>query len=124
MAITIPNARNAQLMTTASIRPFRREPAATPPPQPDDPTVSNITATTADVNWTEPLDDGGSPITAILVQWGPVGGPYTDEFDADLASPHPLTGLTASTNYEVRVRADNAEGTGTFSNFVPFTTTA
>lgn len=124
MAITVPNARNAQLMATTSIRPFRRAPAATPPPQPSPPVVTNITATTADVTWVEPLADGGSPITAILIQWRPVGGLFTNVFDADLASPHPLTGLTAATNYEVRIRADNAEGTGTVSALTPFTTSA
>lgn len=92
----------------------------TAPPKPTMVTFTNITSTSADVNWAQPLDDGGSPITQITLQWGPVGGPYTDVIDP--IHPYPLTGLTASTNYEARIRATNKIGVGEFSDFNQFTT--
>ncbi len=84
-------------------------------PDPTMLTASNITATTANLGWTNPsastwdIEYGTTPFT-------PTGTPT---IAGTTTNPHNLTGLTASTSYEFYVRAD-CGGSGT-SNWVgPF----
>lgn len=58
-------------------------------------------------------DDGGSPITDYDIRWQPSGGSWTEV--SSITSPYDLTGLTASTTYEVQARAVNAVGDGAWS---------
>ena len=71
------------------------------------------------VSWTAPIDDGGSTITAYVLEKAP--GPNYDTWTpattsgACTASPCTVTGLSNGTRYQVRVRAVNANGTGATS---------
>ena len=77
--------------------------------------------TTADLSWTAPSDNGGETISSYEVS-SDDGGTWTDTGDADLT--YQITGLTAETEYDFKVRAVNAEGSGTASSTVTETTTA
>ena len=95
----------------------------TPPcPDPSSLTVGNITATSADLGWTE---EGSATIWDI--EYGPSGfsqGAGTT-VTGITTNPYNLTGLTANTAYDFYVRADCAAGGGIgLSNWVgPFTFT-
>ncbi len=85
-----------------------------PPAAPAAPTVT-AAAESLSVNWTAP-DNNGPAITSYDVQFRTGVAAFT------VASPGPgaatsltITGLTASTLYEVQVRAVNAEGNGAYS---------
>ncbi len=85
-----------------------------PPSAPAAPTVT-AEVESLTVTWTAP-DNNGPAITGYNVEYRTGGGAFT------LASPGPgtatsltITGLTASTLYEVQVRATNAEGDGPYS---------
>lgn len=71
------------------------------------------------VSWTAPADNG-SPITNYVAQWRKEtqnndGTFATVTLDAE-TTVTTITGLVSSTPYEVRVRADSAEGNGTWSS--------
>ena len=87
------------------------------------PTALTVTVgeTTADLSWTAPSDDGGTPITSYEVS-SDDGSTWADTGDADLS--YEITGLTADTDYDFKVRAVNAEGSGTASSTVSDTTDA
>ena len=90
---------------------------------PNAPTGFSVTVgeTTADLSWTAPSDNGGESITSYEVS-SDDGGTWTDTGDADLT--YQITGLTAETEYDFKVRAVNAEGSGAASSTVTETTTA
>ncbi len=76
------------------------------------------------VHWTAPADDGGSPITGYELQYREVAGPagnWIPEADdpaiivESTATSHTITGMTNSTEYEVRARAVNVMGKGEWS---------
>jgi len=73
--------------------------------------VTNVTVTQGagmlTVSWTEPDDDGGSPITGYAVTLTPGG--KTCKVDADTTSCD-ITGLTVGTSYIARVVAINGVG--------------
>ena len=70
-----------------------------------------VTATagngSADVSWTAPLSDGGSPITGYTVVASPGGASVTTT-----GTRATVPGLTNGTAYSFRVTATNAAGTG------------
>ncbi len=84
------------------------------PSAPAAPTVTPEVESLA-VTWTAP-DNNGPAITSYDVRYR-VGstGAYTDAADPGTATSLTITGLTASTLYEVQVRAVNAEGDGPYS---------
>ena len=90
---------------------------------PNAPTGLSVTVgeTTADLSWTAPSDDGGESISSYEVS-SDDGSTWTDTGDADLS--YEITGLTAETEYDFKVRAVNSEGSGTASSTVTDTTTA
>ncbi len=93
--------------------------AADPPPAPDAPTVEAAATdghTALSVSWQEPATTGGSSITAYDVEYGKQG---SEDWSSENVT---ITGMTASitsvlpdTLYEVRVRAENADGWGEWS---------
>ena len=93
--------------------------AADPPPAPDAPTVEAAATdghTALSVSWQEPATTGGSSITAYDVEYGKQG---SEDWSSENVT---ITGMTASitsvlpdTLYEVRVRAENADGWGAWS---------
>ena len=90
---------------------------------PNAPTSLSLTVgeTTANLSWTAPTDDGGDTITSYEVS-SDDGTTWTDTGDADLT--YQITGLTADTEYDFKVRAVNGEGSGTASATVTETTNA
>ena len=68
-------------------------------------------------------DNGGSPITEYDLQYRPTsGGAWTTL--QNVTSPVAITGLSASTEYEVQTRAQNAVGNGAWSSSSTETTAA
>lgn len=111
--------------------------AATPAPAsaapaiaPDAPTAVTLSAGTPggsiDVSWTAPADDGGSAITDYLVEYSLTGsGGWTTFSRApSTATATTILGLTASTNYYVRVSAVNAIGAGPSASGTPSPTSS
>ena len=100
-----------------------RAPAA--PDAPGEPTLS-ATGRAIDVSWDAPADNGRE-ITGYTVEWTLA----TDtNFDSSLGSAtgtgtsHTITGLDTSTQYAVRVQAENSVGSGSWSPTATATTTA
>ena len=83
---------------------------------PDAPSVPTLTAgeTWIEASWTAP-DDNGSAITGYDVHYRETGGNWTDASHTGTSTTKRITGLTADTAYQVRVRASNAEGAGDWS---------
>lgn len=79
--------------------------------------VTSITLATGDgtidADWTAPVENGGSAITDYLIEVRPAGGSWETFVDAVSSTPSAvITGLTAGTEYQVRVSAINLIGTG------------
>ena len=90
-----------------------------PPVTPATPTVTAVTgsATSLSVSWAAPANDGRPAIDSYDVQYR-VGssGPWTDVPQDVTGTTATITGLTAATDYQVRVRAVNAEGDSGWSD--------
>src|SRR5690606_18281052 len=71
-------------------------------PDPTALTATNITATTADLGWTE-----NGTATTWDIEWGAAGftPTRTPNIVGTTTNPHNLTGLTAQTTYEFYVRS-------------------
>ena len=104
--------------TKSSLSTFTTD--ATPPNAPTSLSVT-VGETTADLSWTAPSDTGGETITSYEVS-SDDGATWTDTGDADVS--YQITGLTANTEYDFKVRAVNSEGSGTASSTVTETTDA
>ena len=94
------------------------------PGKPAAPTLTTAEVTRLTVSWTEP-DNAGPPITGYDVRYreGTSGG-WSDHAHTGTATSATITGLTASTGYEVQVRATNDEGAGAWSDSLTASTTA
>ena len=83
---------------------------------PGAPTVSSaeLAQTTLTVTWTEPSDDGDSPITGYIVNWRTFGttqfSPSRQRTTGSGATSVIITGLAAGTHYVVQVCAVNKNG--------------
>jgi uncharacterized repeat protein (TIGR02543 family) len=88
--------------------------AVTPAGTPDSPT--GVTGTglggTADISWTLPTSDGGSPITDYVVEYSVAGSDTWTTFadGVSTATSATITGLTAGNAYEFRVSTKNLIG--------------
>lgn len=89
----------------------------TVPVRPDNVRVVR-TATSLQILWDQPPDDGGSPITSYQLQWGLFGGGLADvpSMSASTRS-YTLTHLSPSTTYTAQIRAINAHGAGEWLGF-------
>ena len=81
---------------------------------PSAPTIVSVEAnssTSISVQWNASKRDGGSPITGYMVEYSPTSNPSfeTQVVARDVFSVI-LDGLTPSTEYDVRVRGENAVG--------------
>ena len=103
----------AEQTITVTVTDVAEAPAA-----PAAPTFGTATASSLEVNWAAPAN-AGPAITDYDVRWRVKGSGATwteadDTTDStDLTAT--ITGLAASTEYEVQVRAQNDEGTGAWS---------
>lgn len=88
---------------------FLDEPGAPGQPEPTDWDKDHV-----DLKWTPPINDGGSPITAYVIEKREKGSPKWIKAaevpgnKCDGTVPH----LDENTEYEFRVRAVNAAGPG------------
>ena len=73
--------------------------------------VEATSSTSISVYWESSENDGGSPITRYVVEYSPTSNPSfeTQVIPRDIFSSS-LDGLTPSTEYDVRVRGENAVG--------------
>ena len=83
---------------------------------PSAPTIVYVEATSStsvSVYWESSENDGGSPITGYMVEYSPTSNPSfeTQVVARDIFSTS-LDGLTPSTEYDVRVKGENAVGRG------------
>ena len=81
---------------------------------PSAPTIVYVEATSStsiSVYWESSENDGGSPITGYMVEYSPTSNPSfeTQVVARDIFSTS-LDGLTPSTEYDVRVKGENAVG--------------
>ena len=83
---------------------------------PDAPSAPTLTAgeTWLEASWTAPADNGAA-ITGYDVHYRETGGNWTDAGHTGTGTTKRITGLTADTAYQVRVRASNTEGAGDWS---------
>ena len=93
--------------------------------KPAAPTVTAKPATTDSLNvrWTEPGLNGGPDITGYEVEYREGGGNWTDAYDGSALSTI-ISGLSANTEYEVQVRANNGETPSDWSDSTEATTNA
>ena len=86
------------------------------PGAPATPSVSTASATSLNVSWTAP-SNAGPAITSYDLQYR-IGdsGDFTAGPQDVAGTSAPIAGLAENTEYEVQVRATNAEGTGDWSD--------
>jgi hypothetical protein len=84
---------------------------------PDAPTIGTVLAgvASADVTWTPPASDGGSPITVYLIGVYVGFNSVMSVFAPPGGNDKVVTGLTNGTTYRFRVRAFNADGVSAYS---------
>ncbi len=98
------------------------------PGRPDAPTglsAAASTASTIDLTWTAPADDGGAAVSSYILERSTGGGTY-DEVTRPAAgtTSYEDTGLTPNTAYNYRILAVNEHGTGPWSTILSLTTPA
>lgn len=96
--------------------------APTLPALPANVAITNLAVTTLTIDW-----DGVTGATQYQVQLGPTGGPYVDVTGSPIIAPTTLvnvTGLTESTEYCTRLRAQNASGDSGWTTEVCATTSS
>ncbi len=104
---------NAVITVTITINDVAEPPAA-----PDAPDLfqGSDRYRTLDVSWTAPDMTGKPAITDYDVEYRLSGGTWTDLSFDGTGTSDTITGLTPGVEYEARVRASNAEGTGLWSD--------
>ena len=92
------------------------------PSTPSAPVLSSSTSSSLSVTWSAPLNTG-PVITDYDVQYRQgTTGSFSNQSHTGTSRSTTITGLTASTAYQVRVRASNAEGTSGWSQTSSFST--
>ena len=91
----------------------RTDPSAEEPDAPAAPTLTAGT-TWLDASWTAPADNGAA-ITDYDVHYRQTGGNWQDANHDGTGTTKRIESLTPDTEYDVRVRASNAEGAGDWS---------
>ena len=90
---------------------------AEPPPAPDAPSLTAVSPSSLIAAWTAPqVPDGAPPVTGYDLEYRAAGSDtWTDAGHAGAGTAATLTGLSADTAYEARVRARNDEGVSPWS---------
>ena len=83
-----------------------------PPAAPGTPTLTATAGSTTslDVSWTEPANEGKPPITSYDLRYRIDSESWTDGPQDETGTTAAISALTAATEYQVQVRASNAEG--------------
>ena len=84
------------------------------PGRPDAPTVTALSASSLSVSWSAPANLGPA-ISDYDVRYKASDGTFRDWPHTGISLNATITGLDASTNYEVQVRAYNSDGIGHWS---------
>lgn len=84
------------------------------PSAPPAPSVSKIGPFSAQVSFSAPSNNGGTPITGYEIYYGS-GIPGDSNIISVSSSPATISGLTPGRSYNVQVRALNEWGSGNFS---------
>ena len=104
------------VVETVTLRPERYVAPTFAPDAPAAPAVAAYGPFGLTVTWAEPFDDGGAPITDYDVEYSVAGSRvYADAGYGRAGTSHTLTGLAQGTEYQVRVRANNAAGRSEWS---------
>ena len=87
------------------------------PLAPGMPAVSATSGSTTslDVSWTAPVNTGRPALSGYKLQYRTGGGAWTAHAHSGTGTTATIASLTASTAYEVQVRAVNADGDGAWS---------
>ena len=88
-----------------------------PPAAPGTPTLTATAGSTTslDVSWTEPANEGKPPITSYDLRYRIDSESWTDGPQDETGTTAAISALTAATEYQVQVRASNAEGDSDWS---------
>ncbi len=90
---------------------------AEPPAKPSAPTVSGASSTSLSVSWSAPTNTGKPAITNYDLRYrAGASGNWSNGPQNVTGTTATISSLTASTSYQVQVRATNAEGDGPWSD--------
>jgi len=101
-----------------------------PPGTPGAPTslvANTVSSSTIDLNWNAPTNNGGSPVTAYMIERSTDNGNTWSTLVANTgttSTTYSDTGLSSDTTYTYRVSAINSVGAGSSSNVASATTLA
>ncbi len=86
--------------------------------KPAKPTLEKVSgsSTTLDATWEKPDLNGGPDIAGYAVQYRQTGGSWRNFAHSGTGVTTTITGLTANTEYQVRVQAKNGEGDSVWSD--------
>jgi len=104
--------------------------AATAPPAPSPPVVSNLAATSLTLSWSLPSSTGGASLSGTDYRYTSVASPQDSDWtvveqtwsNTAISFTANLTGLSHSTGYQFQVRFENAQGNGAWSTTTSATT--
>ena len=122
LVVTARSGSGTRVRSAAQSITVRVDDVAEAPSRPDAPTLSSPSSTSLSVAWSAPSNTGPA-INDYDVQYR-VGssGSFSNQSHTGNSTSTTITGLSASTLYEVRVRAGNAEGNSSWSQTASFTT--
>lgn len=115
-------ASTGKVLATSSVRGVT---VVTPPGRVDDVAANSVGKGAVAISWAKrPANEGGTPVTGYRLWSRATGGTWIEQFPVSPASAaaRTVTGLADSTQYEFRVAARNAAGTGVASSIVDVTT--
>uniref|UniRef100_A0AAR2K1H9 Titin n=1 Tax=Pygocentrus nattereri TaxID=42514 RepID=A0AAR2K1H9_PYGNA len=94
--------------------PIRATRPVTPPGPPSNLKLKDWSKSYADLVWTKPSRDGGSPVLGYVVECQKSGSAKWDRINKDLIKPcaFRVPGLIEGTEYRFRIRASNKAGDG------------
>ena len=122
LVVTARSGSGTRVRTAAQSIVVSVDDVAEAPSRPDAPTLSSPSSTSLSVAWSAPSNTG-PVINDYDVEYRQgSSGSFSNRSHSGTSRTSTITGLSANTLYEVRVRASNAEGTSSWSQTSSFTT--